>query len=194
MEDGVPEAESLLHPKEEDDDEKDNHQESGEERPSGSFINHIFSNLVSRGEAEHREEEGKEEENEEKGGGLLDNIIPNLISPLSKKEEQNEAFQVRDGEGTSEDQVKKKQKVTTVVDEANERVKAEEEGGGGIIDHIVSHFPTSLPGIHVLFTSPEFDGSFVLPFPSVFSSFFFLFLLNLRLVFNEFDVNSSHSN
>ncbi|KAL3585794.1 hypothetical protein D5086_012661 [Populus alba] len=146
MEDGVPEAESLLHPKEgDDDDEKDNHQESGEERPSGSFINHIFSNLVSRGEAEHREEEGKEEENEEKGGGLLDSIIPNLISPLSKKEEQNEAFQVRDGEGTSEDQVKKKQKVTTGVDEANERAKAEEEGGGGIIDHIVSHFPTSLP-------------------------------------------------
>ncbi|KAL3586169.1 hypothetical protein D5086_013036 [Populus alba] len=38
--------------------------------------------------------------------------------------------QVRDGEGTSEDQVKKKQKVTTGVDEANERAKAEEEGGG----------------------------------------------------------------
>ncbi|KAG6769612.1 hypothetical protein POTOM_025262 [Populus tomentosa] len=145
MEDGVPEAESLLHPKEGDDDEKDNHQESGEERSSGSFINHIFSNLVSRGEGEHREEEGEEEESEEKRGGLLDSIIPNLISPLSKKEEQNEAFQVRDGEGTSEDQVKKKQKVTTGVDEANERAKAEEEGGGGIIDHIVSRLPTSLP-------------------------------------------------
>ena len=85
MEDGVTEAESSLHPKEEKNDEKGNHQDSGDDRPSGPFINYIFSNLVSRGEAEHREEEGKEEDNEEKGGGLLDNIISNLASPLSQK-------------------------------------------------------------------------------------------------------------
>ncbi|XP_002323020.2 uncharacterized protein LOC7460393 [Populus trichocarpa] len=143
MEDGVTIAESLLHlEEEEDDDEKVNLRESGEDRPSGSLLNHIFSNLVSRGEADHEEKGGKEE-NGENRGGLLDNIISNLVSPSSKKE-QHEVSQARDGGGAAEDQAQKKQKVT-VVDEESEKVKAEEEGGAGIIDHIVSHFLTSLP-------------------------------------------------
>ncbi|KAJ6316017.1 hypothetical protein OIU78_019320 [Salix suchowensis] len=139
----------VLHLKvsrEDDDDKKGNLPESGEERPSGSLLNHIFSNLVSNGEADHEGKGGKEED-EEKGGGLLDNIISNLVSRSSKKEgekEQHEVFQARDGGGTTEDQAQKKQKVA-VVDEESEKVRAEEDGGGGIIDRIISHFPTSLP-------------------------------------------------
>ena len=147
MEDGVTIAESLLHlEEEEDDDEKVNLRESGEDRPSGSLLNHIFSNLVSRGEADHEEKGGKEE-NGEKRGGLLDNIISNLVSPSSKKE-QHEVSLARDGGGAAEDQAQKKQKVT-VVDEESEKVKAEEEGGAGIIDHIVFLFLTSLPGAYI---------------------------------------------
>ncbi|XP_011015610.1 PREDICTED: uncharacterized protein LOC105119189 isoform X1 [Populus euphratica] len=156
MEDGVTIAESLLHLEEEEDgDKKANLRESGEDRPSGSLLNHVFSNLVSRGEADH-EEKGVKEENGEKRGGLLDNIISNLVSPSSNKE-QHEVSQARDGGGTTEDQAQKKQKVTVVDEESekvkaeeegggeSEKVKAEEEGGGGVIHHIVSHFLTSLP-------------------------------------------------
>ena len=151
MADGLTKAESLLHLKdEEDDDKKGNLRESGEDGPSGSLLNHIFSNLVSNGEADHEGKGGKVVD-EEKGGGLLDNIISNLVSRSSKKEgekEQHEVSQAGDGGGTTEDQAQKKQKVA-VVDEESEKVKAEEEGGGGIIDHIVSLFPTSLAGAYI---------------------------------------------
>ncbi|KAJ6871457.1 hypothetical protein NC652_036963 [Populus alba x Populus x berolinensis] len=147
MEDGETIAESLLHlEEEEDDDKKVNLRKSGEDRPRGSLLNHIFSNLVSRGEADHGEK-GGEEENGEKRGGLLDNIISNLVSPPCKKE-HHEVSQAREGGGTTEDRAQKKQKVT-VVDEESEEVKAGEEGGAGIIGHIVSHFLTSLPGAYI---------------------------------------------
>ncbi|OMO84954.1 hypothetical protein CCACVL1_10510 [Corchorus capsularis] len=116
MEDGVPEAETLLRPTSLSEDkaaigETENPQGEESERPTG-FINHFISNLVTGGGGDADEEnEPDGGKKEEQGGGILDHIISNLVGEETKTEKTEE------GEG----------------------------GGGGFIDNIVSHLPTSLP-------------------------------------------------
>ncbi|CAN1134304.1 hypothetical protein LINPERPRIM_LOCUS16178 [Linum perenne] len=68
---------------------------------------------------------------DEKKGGILNNLLANLVAPLSPRASAD----------------------TTTGDEAaplptrggEEEVAAEKEGSGGIIENIVSHLPKSLP-------------------------------------------------
>ncbi|KAJ4823514.1 hypothetical protein Tsubulata_017891 [Turnera subulata] len=166
MEDGAIEAETLLHPMEEEhkesggDDKKESKVERGEvdddQSRSSGLISHILSNLVSpKGQAEEVEEkEGihpVEEKREEKGGGLLGHLISNLASPRSPRaggaingEQKVDVFSSpRSGKTNDGDAEKGKEKEEESVNVGEE--KGKEEGGGGIIGTIVSNFPTSLP-------------------------------------------------
>ncbi|GMN40405.1 hypothetical protein TIFTF001_009628 [Ficus carica] len=110
---------------------------------------------------EATEEEEEEEEEEKRSGGIIANLISNLVSPLSPKagqvssaqngEEAGQNGQVssvsnlisnlfhHSADGKQGDDLKKKK----VDNEGKE--KDEETGLVGIIDNIVSHFPTSIP-------------------------------------------------
>ncbi|GMN20942.1 hypothetical protein TIFTF001_045408 [Ficus carica] len=101
------------------------------------------------------------EEEEKRSGGIIANLISNLVSPLSPKagqvssaqngEEAGQNGQVssvsnlisnlfhHSADGKQGDDLKKKK----VDNEGKE--KDEETGLVGIIDTIVSHFPTSIP-------------------------------------------------
>lgn len=173
MEDGLLGAERLGHAENptpkggykeaEDRDEDDVRKEDesrGGERPKG-FINHLLSNLVSGGEAqEERVDKDQHDEekrgivsesdgpdhHEDKGGGLISNLISNLVSPRSPKagkvtERKVEAFEDENGGSKAEE------------DEGSDgngglkQEKAEEEGGGGgIIENLVSYLPAPLQG------------------------------------------------
>lgn len=171
MEDAVPEAESLLHRQEEEIEqqeecskrkETDAEGKDDEER-KGGLLDHIIHNLVSplsprAGDVNQKKDEvygskdiGARSENEGSGseeevgnvnsggGGLIKNVIPNFFRP-------SEQAQVTENE-------KKNEEVMVKRVEENEEVKKDDEGGGGggsIIGNIVSHLPTSLPGIYIL--------------------------------------------
>lgn len=118
MEDGVTETVSFLHPEQEEEDH--HHQDT-----APGLLNHIFSNLVYKGEAS---EEKQEEEEEGKGGGILNNLISHLVTPSidPKAGETSQGDEVDDKKGKEEDELV---------------VKIDEDSGGGVIDKIVSHFP-----------------------------------------------------
>ncbi|MBA0572358.1 hypothetical protein Golob_002703 [Gossypium lobatum] len=157
MDDVVPEADSLLRPINPKGDDEAGAKQHGEEkeRANGSgFINHLISNFVTAGSDADEENQAKEAEketmsasaeakNEEKGGGFFDQIISNLVSPLSPKagsisaQGKAEAFgesglrpEAEKGGGGGGGGMKKEEQT---------------EDGGGIIDNIVSQLPTSLP-------------------------------------------------
>ncbi|MBA0601462.1 hypothetical protein Gorai_004637 [Gossypium raimondii] len=157
MDDVVPEADSLLHPINPKGDDEAGAKQRGEEkeRANGSgFINHLISNFVTAGsdadeesQATEAEKEtmsaGAEAKNDEKGGGFFDQIISNLVSPLSPKagsisaQGKAEAFgesglrpEAETGGGGGGGVMNKEEQT---------------EDGGGIIDNIVSQLPTSLP-------------------------------------------------
>lgn len=164
MEDAVPEAESLLHRQEECSKRKETDAEGkDDEERKGGLLDHIIHNLVSplsprAGDVNQKKDEvfgskdfGARSENEGSGseeevgnvnsggGGLIKNVIPNFFRP-------SEQAQVTENE-------KKDEEVMVKRVEENEEVKKDDEGGGGggsIIGNIVSHLPTSLPGIYIL--------------------------------------------
>ena len=149
MEDGATEAESILHPMQENYGKEDDEvKEDGDDRGAGR-IDHILSNLVTKREVDEDKEE-EELKRDERAGGILDHIISTLVSPKAggvDKDKDPSFFQFRNGGGNeSEDHEKGRQEDTVKVDGDNE----ETEGGGSIIDNIVSQFPTSLPGIFLL--------------------------------------------
>ncbi|XVF55035.1 hypothetical protein PTKIN_Ptkin06aG0004100 [Pterospermum kingtungense] len=140
MEDVVPEAESLLHPPNHSGDdaieERQNPEaaaKEGENRDNG-LINQLISNLVASGDSDENKQAGKETipgggKDGEKGGGLLDHIISNLVTPVSPKTGNTTQGEVEAFDGTSENQ------------------SVEEVGGGGggagsgggLINNIVSN-------------------------------------------------------
>ncbi|MBA0666507.1 hypothetical protein Goklo_002910 [Gossypium klotzschianum] len=167
MDDVVPEADSLLHPINPKGDDEAGAKQHGEEkeRANGSgFINHLISNFVTAGSDADEESQAKEAEketmsagaeakNEEKGGGFFDQIISNLVSPLSPKagsisaQGKAEAFgesglrpEAEKGGGGGGGGMNKEEQT---------------EDGGGIIDNIVSQLPTSLPADDAAPTSDE---------------------------------------
>ncbi|MBA0814853.1 hypothetical protein Gohar_020653 [Gossypium harknessii] len=167
MDDVVPEADSLLHPINPKGDDEAGAKQHGEEkeRANGSgFINHLISNFVTAGSDADEENQAKEAEketmsagaeakNEEKGGGFFDQIISNLVSPLSPKagsisaQGKAEAFgesglrpEAEKGGGGGGGGMNKEEQT---------------EDGGGIIDNIVSQLPTSLPADDAAPTSDE---------------------------------------
>ncbi|OMO97653.1 hypothetical protein COLO4_14473 [Corchorus olitorius] len=122
MEDGVPEAETLLRPTSLSEDkvaigETENPQGEESERPTG-FINHFISNLVTGGggdaDEEKREKVPEPEggKKEEQGGGILDHIISNLVTPSSPKTGKRSREEVESFDARTENE-------------------ADEEGGGG---------------------------------------------------------------
>ncbi|MFQ6668734.1 hypothetical protein Gotur_034283 [Gossypium turneri] len=167
MDDVVPEADGLLHPINPKGDDEAGAKQHGEEkeRANGSgFINHLISNFVTAGSDADEENQAKEAEketmsagaeakNEEKGGGFFDQIISNLVSPLSPKagsisaQGKAEAFgesglrpEAEKGGGGGGGGMNKEEQT---------------EDGGGIIDNIVSQLPTSLPADDAAPTSDE---------------------------------------
>ncbi|KAK9290212.1 hypothetical protein L1049_008378 [Liquidambar formosana] len=173
MEDSVTEDERLVLPmnpsssrgaKEEKHEEKryEEAKRGGAEERGSGIISSFISNLVSGGGAhedkvdkDHNgEDRGKASEgkDEEKGGGLIDQLISNLVSPLSPKpgDVTERKVEVFDGENRGRSEVEGGEKEDSggekaKGDKANEQAKTEDEGGGGIIDNIISHLPTSLP-------------------------------------------------
>lgn len=160
MEDIVPEAEAKDHEDHED------HQEGVGGKISCGSSNRFLPKVICGMRS------GEEREDEKKKGGVMSHLISNFVSPLSPKAEQNGEVQngvfvsksegdvgnhggimnnlisklfnhsedgkQGDDEGSSE---KKK------VDKGRKKEENEEESGVvGIIDNIVSHFPTSIPG------------------------------------------------
>ncbi|XVE76612.1 hypothetical protein DITRI_Ditri12bG0187200 [Diplodiscus trichospermus] len=111
-----------------------------DEDKGGGLLDHIISNLVSPSKTEKVEAFDGTSENESgfrsaeevgDGGGLISNIVSSLF--------HHSEGEVRE----STDESKKEEMVK--VGEENKAEKTEEDGGGGIIDNIVSHLPTSLP-------------------------------------------------
>lgn len=167
MDDVMPEADGLLHPVNPKGDYEAGAEQHGEgkERGTGSgFINHLISNLVTAGSDAGEENQAEKETTsagaEEKGGGFFDQIISNLVSPLSPKTGSIS------GQGKAE-----------AFGESGLRPEAEKGGGGGmnkeeqtedgggIIDNTVSQLPTSLPGYILLpslfsFLGGRFASSF----------------------------------
>ncbi|XP_022747599.1 uncharacterized protein LOC111297211 [Durio zibethinus] len=122
------------------------------EEKGGGLLDHIISNLVTplspktgniiQGKVEafdaRSENEsgfGSEEEvggGAGSGGGFINNIVSNL-------------FHHSEGEVGESTEENKKEEMVKVGEENKADLKADESGGGGIIDSIVSHLPTSLP-------------------------------------------------
>ena len=110
-----------------------------------------------------RESDALNDKGEEKIGGVITNFISNLVSPRSPK---SGVFASQKGEGccdgdlgrsggggvvnnlitnlfhSSEDHGRQTEEESL----EKKKKKEEESGKGGIIDNIVSHFPTSIPG------------------------------------------------
>lgn len=130
--------------------ENDNKQREAEaEEKRGGLLDHIIHNLVSptaggatqkktevfessNGGKRTGHEEGSvsEEEVGVSGGGLIKNAISNFFHRSDEAEEEANSIQ----------------KVEENIVEENEEVKTQR--GGGIIDNIVSHLPTSLRGMY----------------------------------------------
>ncbi|XP_021908740.1 cilia- and flagella-associated protein 251 isoform X2 [Carica papaya] len=126
MEDGVSEAESLLHPVNlaaaEDGEEKENGNGSGgDEGKESGFVSNLISNLVpSRSGEEKAEEEQEEKKDEEDGSGgderkesgFISNLISNLV--LSRESEEEKA-------------------------EEEQEERKDEEKGGGLLSNLISN-------------------------------------------------------
>lgn len=168
--DAVPEAENLLLPSslsplsdsekkniekedvksKEDDEDKD---EEKEER--GGLLTHLISSLVSprspkTGKVFDKKLEIENEDSKAfddlvsnsngKGQNQNEGVLNNMVSNLFKNNKNQETDGMEDNE-------------------ARKRLKTEKEGerGGGIIDNIVSHFPSYITGISsLLFTKDYF--------------------------------------
>lgn len=139
--------------------------EDGEERSSG-FINHFLPKLACEKEVEEERENDKDEE---KRGGIISHVISNFVSPASPKAGDFSSDNGSQDLGScgggvmkeiisnlfhqSEDRGKQIEE-EKIKDNGEGREEVQEENGhtkGGFIDSIVSHFPTSIPGIFLSF-------------------------------------------
>lgn len=143
----IEEAEQADNHKKEDDNEQKAAVDKGKrEEKGGGLLNHLLSNLVSplspkAGEGTQpvningNEGCGAEEhiESSPSSGGLIKNVISNFFHLPNEAKHQNE-------KNNEEETVK------IVEKNQHEKQKTEEDGAASIIDNIVSHLPTSLPG------------------------------------------------
>ncbi|XP_059668056.1 uncharacterized protein LOC132313346 isoform X2 [Cornus florida] len=110
-----------------------------EEKRVGGLIKSILSNLFSGGkenEEEDREKSGVVSEgkgkDEDKGDGVLNHLIPNLVSPLNNQTEEE-----GNGGKVDDTQVKEEGKVSDGGWRSEEDVGG--GGGGGMINNLISN-------------------------------------------------------
>lgn len=146
----IEEAEQADNHKKEDDNEQKAAVDEGKgEEKGGGLLNHLLSNLVSplspkAGEGTQpvningNEGYGAEEhiESSPSSGGLIKNVLSNFFHLPNETDEEK-----RQNEKNNEEET-----VKIVEKTQHEKQKTEEDGGASIIDNIVSHLPTSLPG------------------------------------------------
>ncbi|CAN1771750.1 hypothetical protein LINPERHAP1_LOCUS11974 [Linum perenne] len=82
---------------------------------------------------------------DEKKGGILNNLLANLVAPLSPRASADTT--TGDGEDKGRRRGPFEEAAPLPTRGGEEEVAAEKEGSGGIIENIVSHLPKSLPGM-----------------------------------------------